>query len=62
MAMHSVVSLTTILQTLPLNKAPGPDFVSAELFAVRSKPDPECWSRLRQDFTFSFRTWTRTRI
>jgi len=30
MPMSSVVSLTSLLQKLPLNKVPGPDFISAE--------------------------------
>jgi len=30
MPMYFVVSLTSLVQKLPLNKAPGPDFVSAE--------------------------------
>ena len=30
MPMCSVVSLTSLLQKLPLNKAPGPDCISAE--------------------------------
>jgi len=28
--MCPVVSLTSLVQKLPLNKAPGPDFISAE--------------------------------
>jgi len=30
MPMYSFVSLTSLLQKLPLNKAPGPDCISAE--------------------------------
>ena len=39
MPMCSVVSLTSLLQKLPLNKAPGPGFISAEhlLYAGESR-------------------------
>jgi len=38
MPMRSFVSLTSLFQQLPLNKAPGPDCISAEhlLYAVES--------------------------
>ena len=38
MTICSVVSLTSLLQKLPLNKAPGPDFISAEHLLYADEP------------------------